>query len=105
MYGTTQHWDILKCKVCASWFQRRRLFNFFSIIGLLGANDPRGVASLDPRVLIGRIYTLLHTKYVSCRPHGFREEDFSIFFYKFMGANGTRGVARGSIGRIYVGNY
>ena len=42
---------------------------------------PRGAASLGPRCLIGRIYvgdhqTLLHTKYVSCEPHGFREEDF-----------------------------
>ena len=47
----------------------------------MGANDPRGEASLDPRGFIGRIYvgdhyTLLHTKYISCRPHGFREEDF-----------------------------
>ena len=42
---------------------------------------PRGVASLDPRGLIDRIYvgdqsTLLHTKYINCGPHGFREEDF-----------------------------
>ena len=48
------------------------------------ANDLRGVASLDPMDLIGRIYvgdylTLLHTKYISCGPHGFREEDFLIF--------------------------
>ena len=47
----------------------------------MGANDPRGVASLGPRGLIGRIYvgdhlTLIHNKYVSCGPHGFREEDF-----------------------------
>ena len=45
------------------------------------SNDPRGIASLDPRGLIGRIYvvdhyTLLHTKYRSSGPHGFREEDF-----------------------------
>ena len=59
----------------------------------MGANDPRGVTSLGPRGLIGRIYvgdhyTLLHTKYVSCMPHGFREEDFSSFsHYKSMGAN------------------
>ena len=42
---------------------------------------PWGVASLDPRGLIGRIYvgdhyTLLHSKYISCGPHSFREEDF-----------------------------
>ena len=44
-------------------------------------NNPRGVAYLDPRGMIGRIYveyhlTLLHTKYTSFRPGGFREEDF-----------------------------
>ena len=60
----------------------------------MGAKDPRDVASLDPRDLIGRIYvgdyyTLLHTKNISCGPHGFREEDFLSFFshYKPIGAN------------------
>ena len=53
---------------------------------------PRGMASLDPRGLIGRIYvgdpqTLLHTKYVSHGPHGLREEDFLNFYhYKSIGA-------------------
>ena len=47
----------------------------------MGGNDRQGVATLDPRGLIGRIYegdheTLLHAKYVSCGPQGFREEDF-----------------------------
>ena len=56
----------------------------------MGTNDPWGVASLGPRGLIGRTYvgnrqTLLHTKYVSCGPHGFREEDFLSFcHYKSM---------------------
>ena len=45
------------------------------------ANDPQGVAILGPRGLISRIVvgdqqTLLHTKYISCKPKGFREEDF-----------------------------
>ena len=59
----------------------------------MGDNDPRGVASLNPRGLIGRIhvydhYTLLHTKYISCGPHGFKEKDFLSFsYYKSMGAN------------------
>ena len=59
----------------------------------MGANDPRGVASLDPRGLIGRMYvgnhlTLLHTKYISSGSHGFREEEFLSFsLYKSMGAN------------------
>ena len=50
----------------------------------MGANDPRGVASLDPRGLIGSIYVvdhyiLLHTKYISSGPHGFREDFFKFF--------------------------
>ena len=59
----------------------------------MGANDPRGVASLNLRGLIGRIYvgdhyTLLPTKYISSGHHGFREEDFLSFsHYKSMGAN------------------
>ena len=83
----------------------------------MGASDPRSMASLDPRGLIGRInvgdhYTLQHTKYKSCGPHGFRQEDFLSFFfphYKSMGANDPRGMVsldpRGLIGRIYVGDH
>ena len=62
----------------------------------MGANDPRGVASLGPRGLIGRIYvgdhyTLLHIKQVSCEPDGFREEDFLSFsHYHSMGAYDPR---------------
>ena len=55
----------------------------------MGANDPRGMVSLDPRGLIGRIYvvdhyTLLHTKYIISGPHGFREEDFFKFFFSII---------------------
>ena len=81
----------------------------------MGANDPRGVASLRPRSLIGRIYvgdhyTLLHTKYVSCGLHGFRKEDFLSFSqYKSMGDNDPQGVAsldpRGLIYGIYVADH
>ena len=47
----------------------------------MGDDDPRGVTNLDPMGIIGRIYveyhlTLLHTKYISFWPGGFREEDF-----------------------------
>ena len=47
----------------------------------VGANDPWGMANLDSRGMVGRIYvgdhkTLLYTKSVSSGPHGFREEDF-----------------------------
>ena len=58
---------------------------------------PRGMASLDARCLIGRIYvgdhqTLLHTKCISRGPHGFREEDFLSFsHYKSMGALSRHG--------------
>ena len=55
-----------------------------------------GVASLDPRGLIGRIYvgdhkTLLHTKYKSCGPHGFR--DF-IFFFKLFPLHNPLGCSQ-----------
>ena len=49
------------------------------------AHDPLGMANLDPRKIVGRIYvgdhyTLLHTKYMHFGPHGFREEDFFKVF-------------------------
>ena len=66
-----------------------------------------------PRGLIGRIYvgdhyTLLHTKYISCGPHGFREEDFSKFFpiispWELMTPRAW--PVLGLIGRIYVGDH
>ena len=81
----------------------------------MGANDPMGGASLGTRGLIGRVYiedhlTLLHTKYIICGPHGFREVDFLSFsHYKSVGANDSRGMAsldpRGLTGRIYVYNH
>ena len=78
--------------------------------------DPRVGANLDPRVLIGRIYvgdhwTFLHTNYISCGPHGFREEYFKRFFlhYKSMENLDPRDGGsldhRGLIGRIYVGDH
>ena len=50
----------------------------------MGANDPRGRAIFDPRGMVGRIYkedhyTLLHTKYESSGPCGFREDFFYVF--------------------------
>ena len=94
---------------------REEDFLRFSHYKSIGANDPQGVASLDSRGLIGRIYvvnhyTLPHTKYLSSGPHGFREEDFLSFtHYKSMGANNPQGVANldptGMVGRIYVGDH
>ena len=43
-------------KLCASWFQRRRFFLVFPIISLLEFMTPWGVANLDPRGLIARVY-------------------------------------------------
>ena len=70
---------------------------FFKLFPLqvYGSNDPRGMAGLDPKGLIGRIYvedhySLLHTKYISFGPYGFREEDFLSFsHYKSMEVNDT----------------
>ena len=61
------------------WFQRRRFLKVISYIALYIHMIPWGVFSLEPRGLSGRIYvgdyhTLLHTKYISCRPRGFRED-------------------------------
>ena len=47
----------------------------------MGTKDHQGVANLDPSHMVGRIYVrdhyiLLHTKYISCGPHGFIQEDF-----------------------------
>ena len=64
---------------------------FFSYIALYKHMTPLGVASLESRGLISRIYvgdhyTLLYTKYISCGPQCFREEDFLSFsHYKSMG--------------------
>ena len=65
----------------------KKVFSYKS----MGAYYPRGVASLDPRGLIGRIYvvdhyTLLHTKYISSPPHGFREEDYLSFSHYVYGS-------------------
>ena len=68
------------------------------------------------RGMVGRIYVgdhvmLLHTKYLSSGPYGFREEDFlSISYYKSVGANEPRGMANldpraWSAGFMYVTIY
>ena len=69
---------------CGSHGFREEDFLSFSHYKSMGANDPRGMASLDPRGLIDRTdvgyyYTLLHTKCISSWPHGFREEDLLSF--------------------------
>ena len=60
----------------------------------MGANNPRGIANLDPRSMIDRMYigchkTLLHTKYTGVRSCGFKEEYFvcSFFYFEPMADN------------------
>ena len=62
----------------------KKIFLSFSHCTSMGANDPWGGAIFYPKGMIGRIYkedhyTLLHTKYESSGPCGFREKDFFIF--------------------------
>ena len=75
-----KHCNIQIYKPRVSWLYRRflKVFLHYKPMETL---DPWGGAPLDPRGLISRIYvgdhlTLLHTKYISCGPHGIREEDF-----------------------------
>ena len=67
-----------------------KMFDFFLTL------DTRGIGgSLDPRDLIGRIYvgdhqTLLDTKYISCGPHGFRNDFPIISLWELYVAMATR---------------
>ena len=71
----------------------------------MGANDPRGGASMDPRGMTGRIYkkdhyTLLNTKYEGSGPCGF-EEDFFLCFAPSRPRGGACMEPRGTVDRIY----
>ena len=64
---------------------REEDFWSFSHFKSMEANESRGVANLDPKDMVGRIYvgdhlTLLHIKYLSSGSYGLRREDFWIFF-------------------------
>ena len=83
-----------------------KIFYDFPHCKSMGANDPRGGASFDPRGMVGRIYkedhyTLLHTKYQSSAPCGFEEEDFFFMFSLSRPQCGTCMDPRGTVGRIY----
>ena len=55
----------------------------------MGAIGPWGLGlwGLIVKIYVGDHKTLLHTKYISCVPHGFRKEDFLNFpHYKSMEA-------------------
>ena len=77
------HLTLLHTKYQSSGSYGFREENFLSISHYksMGANEPPGVANLDTRGMVGRIYvgdhlSLLHTKYLSSGPYGFNEEDF-----------------------------
>ena len=58
----------------------------------MGVYGPQGMTNLNARGMVCRIYigdhsTLLHTKHISCGPHGFRED----FFLKNFPINGQFG--------------
>ena len=72
---------MLQIKALGLMVYDNKFFVRVSCCMTMGNDDPRGVANLEPRGRIGRIYveyhlTLLHTKYTSFRPCGLREEDF-----------------------------
>ena len=88
-----EHWTLLNKKYLSAgpYDLREEVFLSFSNYKPLRANDPQGMANLDHRSMVGRIFvgdhlTLLHTKYLSSGPHGFRGDDFFSFsHYKSMG--------------------
>ena len=70
---------LVTCKNGEDPNKKKEIFFMFSYGKSTGDDDPWGVANLDHRSMIGRIYveyhlTLLHTKYTSFRPCGFRED-------------------------------
>ena len=74
---TTKHCYILNMYVVGLVVSEKKTFYFlffFSMISLWELmNDPRGMIS---RIYVGDHLTLLHTQYISYRPHGFKKEDF-----------------------------
>ena len=88
--GLTKHCFTQNIKALGLMVLEKNIFfTFFPIISLWRPMTPRGVANLDPRGIIGRIYegyhkTLLHTKYIGFRPCSFREEDFFSSFFPII---------------------
>ena len=57
MKGTTKQWYLLIIWALGLIVSEKKIvFKVFSHYKSMGANDPRGVANLGPRGLIGRIY-------------------------------------------------
>ena len=85
MYETTKHRYILNLLALGLMDSEKNIFLIFCYIALYKHMTPWVVTSLEPRGFVSRIYvgdhlTLLYTKYISCGPQGFREEDFFKVF-------------------------
>ena len=82
MMGTTKHCYIQNIEALGLLVSEKKIFVSFSHCkSIMETIYPRGVAKFDPRGMAGTIYVedhkpLPHTKYQSCVPCGFREEDF-----------------------------
>ena len=83
--GTTKHCYLINIQALGLVVSEKKIFSCYSHHKTLADNDApcMGMANLDP--MVGRIYegdysSLLHTKYISSGPHGFREEDFFTLF-------------------------
>ena len=58
--GTTNHCNTQNIKALDLMVAEKKIFFTFSYCKSAGEDDPRGVANLDPRCMIGRIYVGYH---------------------------------------------
>ena len=58
--GLTKHCFTQNIKALGLMVSEEDFFTFFSYYKSMETNDPRGVANLDPRGMIGRIYEGYH---------------------------------------------
>ena len=70
MLGTTNYWYTQNMKALYLMVSENKIFLRFPIVSLREMMTPGGLANLDPRGMIGKIYVgyhllLLHTKYKS----------------------------------------
>ena len=106
------HYTLLHTKYESSGpcgFGEEDFFYVFPLVSLWELMTPGGGAIFGPRGMVSRIYkenhyTLLHTKYESSGPCGFREEDF-FHIFPMMPRGGTRMDPRDTAGRIYEENH
>ena len=60
MKGVAKHCCTKNIKALGLMVSEKKMFLRFSYCKYIGANDPRGVANLGPRGMIGRIYVGYH---------------------------------------------